>query len=313
MSIASLRKIIRSARKGLCSACSKTEYPQLEAAGAGHVGCLMYTVETQGLSVRDSNNVSAVHVAARKGQLEVLIFLVENGLVNDIFRAKNGATPGHDAAGTGNIECMRYLLVHTGCSAHDKDYSGQTLLHWAAMFGQLRAVIWLVTECNATINAENTQGLTAVHLAAQKNRVDVVQWLVKYTYKTHSNPRDVVNQRSKQGATPLFLASTEGNIQVIRWLAEKAGGDPTIFSYTGVAPLHAAVAMGHQEAVQYLFQFGVGTAPGGLRTRDGSTTLHMAARCGKLMCFAACVYVFKSCCGLFVSSLSYEMWVSGFL
>ena len=281
MSIASLRKIIRSARKGLCPSCSKTEYPQLEAAGAGHIGCLMYTVETQGLRARDPNNVSAVHVAARKGQIEVLIYLVENSLLEGIYKARNGATPIHDAAGTGHIQCLRYMLINTGYTAHEKDYNGQTPLHWAAMFGQLKAVILLVTDFNGTINAENNHGLTPVHLSAQKNHIDVLQWLVKFTYKLHPNPREVVNQRSKQGATPLFLAASEGHLAIIRWLAEKAGCDPTIFSYNGVAPLHAAAALGHKECVHYLFQFGAETSSGGLRTRDGSTTLHMAARCGK--------------------------------
>ena len=282
MSIKSLRKIIRSARKGLCQSCSRTEYPQLEAAGAGHIGCLIYTIETQGLRVRDQNNVSAVHVAARKNQVEVLVYLVENDLISDLFRARNGATPAHDAAGTGSLDCLRYLLIHTACTAHDKDYSGQTPLHWAAMFGHLRIVIWLVNDSNATIDSVNKQGLTPIHLAAQKNHLDVLQWLIKITYKNHPNPLEVVNQRSGQGCTPLFLAASEGHIQIVRWLAEKAGGDPTIFSYAGVAPLHAATALGHSECLKYLFQFGLASSPGGLRTRDGSSAIHMAARCGRL-------------------------------
>jgi ankyrin repeat protein len=242
----------------------------------------MYTVETQGLRVRDQNNVSAVHVAARKNQIEILIYLVENGLVGDLLRARNGATPAHDAAGTGSLDCLRYLLIHTGCSAHDKDFSGQTPLHWAAMFGHLRIVIWLVNECNATINLANKQGLSPIHLAAQKNHIDVLQWFVRITYKKFPNPLEIVNQRSGQGCTPLFLAASEGHIHIVRWLAEKAGGDPTIFSFTGVAPLHAATALGHNECVQYLFQFGLTSSPGGLRTRDGSSVIHMAARCGHI-------------------------------
>ena len=116
MSFASLRRVLRSARKGLCSTCSKAKYPQLEAAGAGHVGCLIYTIETLGQLIKDEHNVTAMHVAARKGQIEILIYLIENNFVKGIDRAKNGATPAHDAAGTGNLDCLRYVLSHTTVS-----------------------------------------------------------------------------------------------------------------------------------------------------------------------------------------------------
>ena len=116
MSFAALRRALRSARKGLCSTCSKARYPQLEAARAGHVGCLIYTLETLGDVVRDEYDVTAMHIAARNGQIASLIYLVENGIITEVPRAHNGASPAHDAAGTGNLDCLRYLLNRTRAS-----------------------------------------------------------------------------------------------------------------------------------------------------------------------------------------------------
>ena len=281
MSFASLRRVLRSARKGLCSTCSKTKHPQLEAAGAGHVGCLMYTFETLGQLVKDEHDVTAVHVAARKGQSSILIYLIENGYVEGVPRAKNGATPAHDAAGTGNLDCLQYILSRTKASALDKDANQATPLHWAVQSGHLKVVKWLVVNANASIDSAANNGITPLHLAAAKNYLEILRWLTAHAYRNHAKPRRIINAKDRNGATPLYHASHAGHLKVIQWLAEKGGGDPTIFNNQGYAPLHAATNAGHLDCVTYLFRFGSATAPGGLRSSDGASALHHAAADGK--------------------------------
>ena len=279
MSFTSLRRVIRSARKGLCATCSKTRYPQLEAAGAGHVGCLIYTLETIGSLIKDDHEVTALHVAARKGQISVLIYLIENNIVrpDSVFRAKNGASPAHDAAGTGNIECLRYLLSRTQAGPNDIDYNGATLLHWAAQSGHLKVVQWLVSDAQAPVDVTTKSGITPFHLAAAKNHLDVLRWLVGYAFRHHPHPMKLVNAKDKSGSTPLYLAAHAGHFDVIQWLATKGGGDPTISNKQGLAPLHAATIAGNIKIVKFLFQFGLATAPGGLRTSEGASSMHFAA------------------------------------
>lgn len=285
MSFTSLRRILRSARKGLCSSCSKTKYPQLEAAGAGHVGCLIYTFEVLGQLIRDENNVTAMHVAARKGQVSVLIYLVENGLVEEIPRAKNGATPAHDAAGTGNLECLRYILETTKASVADLDANNATPLHWAVQAGQVKTVQWLVLNGHSQVDVIARNGITPIHIAAARNHLEVLKWLVGFTYKHIPKPRKLLNAKDKNGATPLYHAAHAGHLEVVQWLSER-GGDPTILSTQGLAPLHAATIAGHFPCVKYLFQFGSATAPGGLRTTEGACALHFAAADGMLKLLA---------------------------
>ena len=279
MSFASLRRVLRSARKGLCATCSKTRYPQLEAAGAGHVGCLMYTLETIGTLIKDDHEVTALHVAARKGQISVLIYLVENDVVKsgDAFKARNGATPAHDAAGTGNLECLQYLLSRTQAGPNDIDNNAATPLHWAAQSGHLKVVQWLVAEALAPIDAVAKNGVTPFHLAAAKNHLDILRWLVGFAFRHHNQPMKLVNAKDKNGSTPLYHAAHAGHINIVHWLATKGGGDPTVANRQGLAPLHAATIAGHTNIVQFLFQFGLATAPGGLRTSEGACSLHFAA------------------------------------
>ena len=285
MSFASLRRVLRAARKGLCETCGKTRYPQLEAAASGHVGCLIYTLETIGSLVKDDHNVTALHVAARKGQISILIYLIENRVVesDDLPRAKNGATPVHDAAGTGNLDCLRFLINRTSAGPNEVDSSGATPLHWAAQSGHLKVVQWLVTEAHAPIDAVAKNGVTAFHLAAAKNHLDVLRWLVGHAFKNHNHPMKLINSKDKTGATPLYNAAHIGYVDTVRWLADKGGGDPTIPNRQGLVPLHATTIAGHLACVKFLFRFGLGTAPGGIRTTEGMSCLHYAASEGTVI------------------------------
>lgn len=227
--------------------------------------------------IKDEHDVTAMHVAARKGQISVLIYIVENSLVDATPIAKNGATPAHDAAGTGNLDCLRYILSHTKASANDVDSNNATPLHWAVQSGRLKIVQWLVVEAHAPIDSMAKNGVTPIHIAAAKNYLEILRWLIGHAYRNHPKPMRLVNARDKNGATPLYHAAHAGNGDISRWLAEKGGGDPTIFSAQGLAPLHAATIAGHFETVAYLFQFGSATAPGGLRTTEGVCAVHFAA------------------------------------
>eukprot|EP00731_Ephydatia_muelleri_P029108 Em0020g752a len=280
MSFASLRRVLRSARKGLCSTCAKTRYPQLEAAGAGHVGCLIYTLETLGQLIADEHRVTAMHVAARKGQIEVLIYLVENDMVKEIPRAKNGATPAHDAAGTAHLDCLRYLMKQTNINVNDMDGSGQTILHWAVLSGSLETVHYLIVEGQASIDSADRNGLTVFHVAAVKNYLPILKLLAGCAYKRYPKPQRLLNAKNKSGLTPLCCAAQAGHVEIVRWLATKGGGDPTIPTGQGAAPLHVATIAGQLEVVKYLYQFGSATAFGGLRSSDGTSALHFAAASG---------------------------------
>lgn len=281
MSFASLRRVLRSARKGLCSTCAKTRYPQLEAAGAGHVGCLIYTLETLGQLIADEHRVTAMHVAARKGQIEVLIYLVENDMVKEIPRAKNGATPAHDAAGTAHLDCLRYLMKQTNINVNDMDGSGQTILHWAVLSGSLETVHYLIVEGQASIDSADRNGLTVFHVAAVKNYLPILKLLAGCAYKRYPKPQRLLNAKNKSGLTPLCCAAQAGHVEIVRWLATKGGGDPTIPTGQGAAPLHVATIAGQLEVVKYLYQFGSATAFGGLRSSDGTSALHFAAASGE--------------------------------
>ncbi|XP_058519648.1 ankyrin repeat domain-containing protein 42 isoform X1 [Ochotona princeps] len=79
------------------------------------------------------------HVAASKGDLEMLKKLVEDGVINLNERDDNGSTPMHKAAEQGHIACLQWL-VKMGADSNITDKAGERPCDVAKRFAHLASV-----------------------------------------------------------------------------------------------------------------------------------------------------------------------------
>ncbi|XP_051048205.1 ankyrin repeat domain-containing protein 42 isoform X2 [Phodopus roborovskii] len=96
--------------------------------------------EYEGSNPDDQDNLAFPgHVAAFKGDLEMLKKLIGDGIINLNERDDNGSTPMHKAAGQGHIECLQWL-IEMGANSNITNKAGEKPSDVAKRFAHLAAV-----------------------------------------------------------------------------------------------------------------------------------------------------------------------------
>ena len=155
----------------------------------------LFVVAGMDVNVEDDQGLSALLFAARRGPMELVQLLVDNG-AEAIARAINWAAIG------GHLEIMLYLFENgTGViSPSSFSYS----LPWAAYGGHLEVVRYLVENGHAARRTGlNKYGDEALRMAAGEGHLEVVQFLIKEGFEI--NPHYPGFSRSKRGDAPLII------------------------------------------------------------------------------------------------------------
>lgn len=174
--------------------------------------------------ITTSSRETALHLAAKRGNLRLVKHLIEDRNLNPYAVTVSGKTLLHCAAESGNIVLVKYLIetFHLNVRAVSlgslRNYwmdslPGQTLLHWAAKSGNTELVTYLRETYDLNVNAINSFEETVLHYAARSGSRELVTYLI---VTCDLNINDVTLDRW----TVLHCAAMSGNIELVQYLIE---------------------------------------------------------------------------------------------
>lgn len=127
------------------------------------------------VNLKDTVGRTPLHIATEKGNIDVAMFLIENGANVNVADA-NGNTPLVFIINKTGSPKVTQRLLEKGASVNTQNRTGETALMYAAWHGY-SAIVQLLLENRADVTLKNKQGNTALTLAESKGHPEIVEML----------------------------------------------------------------------------------------------------------------------------------------
>lgn len=233
------------------------------AAEKGQEGMVRYLLANGAdINSRDQPGNTALHVAVRKGYRTIATLLLDAG--SDVnVRDYNGNAPIHESLTANDNFAMTTMLLDRGAEPNLKNGSGSTPLHMTVLLRTDIAGARLLLGRNAEIDPRDRAGNTPLMLAVEASDRDFSELFL-------SEGADIF-ARNNKGITPAEGALGYGS-EVSSWFF--TGDRLNQTDNEGRSVLHLAVSMNAEpETLKILLD--AGSLPD-LRDSNGETALHYA-------------------------------------
>jgi ankyrin repeat protein len=240
------------------------------------------------------NNSTALHLACRRGHVEVVYVLLDSGADAEALD-KHKSSPLHEASQGGHAELVR-ILLDRGVDTKSKNYAGHPPVFLALMGGHV-PVVKVFIEFGVDIGIDGMDEWTPLHRALFEGNIEVTRGLLERGADLtgqdllrvaflggHAGVIQVFIEHGvdltiklTNGATVLHTTSTGGHVEMVRTLLEH-GLDPTTQDNNGLTSLHMASWAGHVDVALLLLERGANVTA---QDNDGWTPLHCASGRGQ--------------------------------
>eukprot|EP00051_Salpingoeca_urceolata_P022211 m.356680 g.356680 ORF g.356680 m.356680 type:complete len:1009 (-) comp19932_c3_seq2:259-3285(-) len=288
------------------------------AASVGHILCTKTFLRSRhDPNETNTEGLTPLLLAMYHNQPFVVMTLLLGG-ADPLIVDRQGFTAMHYAAERGLLDVVVFLAQHHPESIDRPGHKGQTPLHRAAAAGMVVAV-GILLSCGADPDARDDNGATPAELASRANHPGTCLVLAYHgpgasaTLATFAQTRtggtifqaarlgDValvrnllstgasLNAVDPQGNTPLKIAAECGNVLVLdellsRHISSKSTDSIDIVGSDGFTPLHAACRSNSIGCIVVLLTCQACNLSA--RDNEGNTPLHLSAKLGLPVCSA---------------------------
>ncbi|KAG6512655.1 E3 ubiquitin-protein ligase XB3-like [Zingiber officinale] len=196
------------------------------------------------------DRLSALHIAAANGHVQILSMILEKSSNPDIVN-RHKQTPLMLAAIHGKIACVQKLLEAGANILMFDSLKGRTCLHHAAYYGHSNCLEAILSVARSTavadswgfarfVNVGDESGATPLHLAAWRRRTECVHVLLDNGALVCAS----TGGYGHPGRTPLHLAARGGSLDCVRELLAW-GADRLQRDSSGLIPYSVAIKHNH--------------------------------------------------------------------
>lgn len=217
-------------------------------------------------SLEGQMGVSVLHKAIYSGNSAAVKLLLDHGALVNLVSFSNGNTPLHDAIyfkkkSTG--DALVALLLHSGASLSIRNRAGLLPVESARLLGDAKVEQLITAEHRRRFSAAGVALMSAV----RSNNLTAVKTLLLA-------PGVFLEEEDEQGFTPLLWAGRQGYLEITTALLEK-GADPNhLDAWMSANVGHKAAFWGRTEVMRLLVKSRLNlNAQGGY---NGYTPLHDA-------------------------------------
>lgn len=198
-----------------------------DAVANGNLSQLEKTIKDNHINALNSSSETLLHVAATKGHLRIMEYLISRGTKLDV-KDKNGRTPLHRAAEKGHGDAVKVLLQYGAC-VYGLDIEGKTALHLAAQNDHSHILTMLLKEeARSYRNQRNF-----LHMAALKDESSLAKMLLKAGASTDG--------KDERGETALSYAVSRGSEDTAKALLEAGASVDSITAERAFNSKHPSI------------------------------------------------------------------------
>lgn len=202
------------------------------------------------VNVRDKNNRTSLHIAAREDNYRFIRGLIEIHNLDVNAQDSKGWSPLHYAAQEGHTRVISALIYHKANANLLSADGGRTPIHVALANGRQEVAKLLYYHGDADVKIVTSKKRNCVHLAAQfAAGYEMIHTLLR------SKNFDV-NAQDKYGNTALHFAVKSGSLEMVTLLIKEYGAKIKIKNEAKMTPLHVAIYSGYFGIVEFLVKNG---------------------------------------------------------